>query len=78
MENFNDFEKINRNLYKKDGKYFRLFGHSISPNDCWVIAPKMIELVDIDTASGKDVYGGKIIEFEACGTVSRYNDFNRI
>lgn len=50
-------ERVNTNLYKKDGKYYRLFGSGVTPNGCWVINPKFIELKDIEVATGKDVYG---------------------
>jgi len=78
MNSMNDFERVNRNLYKKDKKYFRLFGHGITPNNCWIIAPKMIELVDIDIASGNDVYGDTVIEFDCVGTVSAYYEYIRL
>jgi len=50
------FEKVGRNLWKYDGHYFRLFGNGMTPNHCWLAAPEMRELVDIDIASGRDIY----------------------
>ncbi len=66
---FSEFEHCLTNLWKKGRKYYRLFGKGITPNGCWRIAPKMVELVDICVANGKDVYGEEEIEFDACGTV---------
>lgn len=73
----NDIERINRNLYKSEGKYYRLFARGITPNDCWLIAPVMRELIDIDVATGKDVFGMGQIEFDVTGTVSAYSEFIR-
>ena len=71
----NDIERVNRNLYKSEGKYYRLFARGITPNDCWLIAPVLRELIDIDVATGKDVYGLSQIEFDVTGTVSAYSEF---
>lgn len=71
----NDIERVNRNLYKSEGKYYRLFARGITPNNCWLIAPVMRELIDIDVATGKDVYGVNQIEFDVTGTVSAYSEF---
>lgn len=56
-------------------RYFRLFGTGTTPNGCWVINPKMIELEDIDTTSGKDVYGPEILINDITGTVSSCNQY---
>jgi hypothetical protein len=69
MENFNSFTQVGRNLYKKDGIYYRLSAIGVTPNGCWLIAPEMIELEDINIATGKDVYGEKKIAFDVAGTV---------
>lgn len=69
------FEKVGRNLYRTGAGYWRLFAAGITPNGCWLMAPKMRELKDIDVASGKDVYGPAEVEFEICGTVSSGRDF---
>ncbi len=71
----NDIERINHNLYKSQGKYYRLFAKGVTPNDCWLIAPVMRELIDIDVATGKDVFGVSLIEFDVTGTVSAYSEF---
>lgn len=52
-----------RNLYKHNGLYFRLFAKGITPNGCWLIGPYMQQLIDIDTATGEDVYGPNRLEF---------------
>jgi hypothetical protein len=52
-----------RNLYKHNGLYFRLFAKGITPNGCWLVAPYMLQLIDIDAATGEDVYGQNRIEF---------------
>lgn len=62
-------EKINNNLYQENGIYYRLFGYGITPNQCWVISPIFVELVDIDIATGKDIYGNKRIK---CDTGAIY------
>ena len=56
-------ERINSNLYKKNGKYYRLFGSGVTPNGCWVINPTYKQLKDIDIATGKDVYGEEEISY---------------
>lgn len=55
-------EQINSNLYKQDGKYYRLFGYGVTPNGCWVISPFYKHLLDINVESGLDVYGEEEIE----------------
>ncbi len=78
---YNAFTQIGTNLYKigfnqfEDKRYFRLFGTGITPNGCWIINPKMVELKDIDIASGQDVYGTEIIFDNITGTVSASGGF---
>jgi hypothetical protein len=74
----NDIEKIHRNLFRFEGKYYRLFAKGVTPNMCWLIAPKMVELIDIDIATGNDKYGKNTIVFDVTGTVSMYNEYIRI
>jgi hypothetical protein len=74
----NDIERVNRNLYKSEGKYYRLFARGITPNNCWLIAPVLRELIDIDVATGEDVYGMSQIEFDVTGTVSAYSEFIKV
>ena len=58
-------------LYKKGSKYYRLFARGITPNGCWLIAPKMVHLKDINIATGKDIYGKSIqIAGGVTGTVN--------
>ena len=71
----NDFERTNRNFYKANGKSYRLFAQGVTPNGCWLINAKMVELVDIDVATGKDVYGKDVIEFEATGIVGAPREY---
>lgn len=72
----NDVEIVNKNLYKHDGRYYRLFAKDITPNRCWLIAPVMKELLDIDVATGLDVYSSEILEFNGVtGTVSASHEF---
>jgi hypothetical protein len=71
----NNFERTARNFYRFNGKAYRLFAKGITPNGCWLIAPKMIELVDIDVATGNDVYGKETIEFDVTGTVQAGCEF---
>ncbi len=61
-------ERISRNLYKKDGKLFRLFGKSVVNH--WILAPVFKELVDINIATGKDIYGKEEIALSVTGGVS--------
>lgn len=71
------YEVRGKNLYRHGNTYYRLFAHSVSPNMCWLINPVMQELLDIDTASGKDVYGTRKIILETCGTVPSSLEFIR-
>jgi len=79
--NYNEFEQIRANLYQiefsdiTDNRYFRLFGSGITPNGCWIINPKMVELKDIDIASGGDVYGAEIKIHDITGTVPAYKEY---
>lgn len=75
--NYNDFECINRNLYKLDRHYFRLFGTGITPNGCWIENAKMRHLVDIDVSTGNDVYGTAEIDFGYAGTVQAGPEYIR-
>lgn len=75
MADLYDFEKVHRNLYKKAGFYYKLFALSITPNGCWLVAPFLLHLVDIDIATGKDVFGEFKIEFEFCGTIPGCNEY---
>lgn len=73
---YSEFTQKGANLYQigfnqfEDKRYFRLFGTGITPNGCWIINPKMVELKDIDIASGKDIYGTEIKIDDITGTVS--------
>lgn len=71
----NEFNRVNRNLYKYNNRYFRLFGKSVTPNGCWIVAPVMKELRDIDVATGKDVFGSIEIKFDVVGTVQAGREF---
>lgn len=66
-----EFITKGKNLYqdRTNNKYYRLFGTGISPNACWIVNPVMIELADIDVATGRDILGEHIIRFDICGTV---------
>lgn len=65
----NDFVVVYRNLYKHNGKYYRLFAKGVSPNGCWLTAPVMIELKDIDVSTGNDIYGPSNFVFDVWGSV---------
>ena len=72
----NDIEHVNRNLWRKDGKYYRLFAYGVTPNGCWLIAPIMRELLDIGVASGTDVLGDDTLVFDGVtGTVPAHYEF---
>lgn len=71
----NDFTQINRNLWKRNGKYYRLTGMGITPNGCWIIAPTMVELIDIDIATGNDVYGAEMVKFDATGAIMAGHEY---
>ena len=70
MANFYKFKRVGTNLYKAGKKYFRLFGKGITPNGCYIIAPKLKELRDIDVASGNDIWGDLEVNFSVIGSVS--------
>jgi hypothetical protein len=74
---FSTFEQVHRNLWRRYGIYYRLYASQASPtpNGCWLIAPKMVELADIDAATGKDVIGPSEVVFEVCGTVPACYEF---
>ena len=66
----NDLEHRGRNLWTYEGRYYRMYANGITPNNCWLIAPELRELVDIDVATGDDVYGPGRLEFDGVtGTV---------
>ena len=73
--NYSEFENKGSNLYKLNNTYYRLFGIGITPNGCWVIAPKMVELLDIDIATGKDIYGSEVKIHDIIGTVNASNQY---
>lgn len=73
--NYKEFEQIRSNLYKANNTYYRLFGTAITDNGCWIINPKMVELKDIDIASGNDIYGTEILINNVVGTVSACNAY---
>ena len=66
MTRIDAFEQKGTNLYKLENinTYFRLFAHSITPNGCWLAAPIMRELKDINVATGNDVYGDCEVELD--------------
>lgn len=69
---FHGFEQAHDNLWKRDGKYYRLFGDGITPNGCWRINPYLRELSDIDAATGRDIYGEETIYLEYSTVPSCY------
>ena len=71
------FEQVGRNLWKYDGHYFRLFGKGITPNNAYLAGAHMRELLDIDIATGLDVYGGWVQELEL-GAATIYNEYVRL
>ena len=70
------FEQVGRNLYKFDGHYFRLFGKGITPNGCWLAGAEMRQLLDIDTATGNDIFSQWVQPLEL-GAVRIYSDHIR-
>lgn len=67
MKNFTQVE--NTSLYKSDatGRYYRLTYIAITPNGCWLVSPKLIEVLDIDIATGTDIYGNSVYHLgEGC------------
>ena len=75
--NYNEFERTGRNFYKANNHSYRLFGTGTTDNGCWVINPKMVELKDIDIASGNDVYGQEIKINDITGTVPATSGYIR-
>jgi len=68
MQKYSDFERVNDNLWKYGERRYRLTAQGVTPNRCWLINARMIELTDIDTATGADVRGSIIHDLEN-GTV---------
>jgi hypothetical protein len=67
MKNFTQVE--NTSLYKSDatGRYYRLTCAGVTPNMCWLIVPKLLEVLDIDIATGTDIYGNSVYHLgEGC------------
>lgn len=60
----NGFAQVGRNLWKKGETYFRLFGHSITPNGCWIAAAEMREVIEFDIATGQTIYGPEIVKLD--------------
>ena len=58
------FENKGRNLYKTGAGYWRLFANGVTPNGCWLINARMVELKDIDVATGADIFGDAEVELE--------------
>ena len=72
----NDVAKVGRNLWKHAGRYYRLHAAGVTPNGCWLSAPAMLEIVDIDAATGEDVEGPGRLEFDGIvGTVPAHCEF---
>ena len=67
-----DFTRERTNFWRSaDGKKsYRLFAKGVTPNGCWLIAPKMVKLVDIDIATGNNIYGQELVFPDVIGTVS--------
>ncbi len=69
-------DQVGRNLWKReDGKYFRLFATGRTYNMRHLINPEMRELVEIDAATGSDVYGNEYSSFSDPSIVSGYLEF---
>lgn len=72
----NDIEKVGRNLFNYDGRYYCMFATGITPNGCWLINPVLRELVDIEPSTGIRVYGEGVLEFDGIvGTVPAFYEF---
>lgn len=67
-----DYRRCGQTLYQNvaTGTYYRLVAYGVSPNGCWLIDPRLYELLDINAGSGDDVYGPGVVNFEYCGTIS--------
>ena len=74
---FHDFKMVGRNLYFRYGIYYKLHGTGITPNGCWVINPKMVELVDVDVPTGQEVWGQEIVIHDIAGTVPAQREYIR-
>lgn len=62
------------NLYKLNGRYFKLFAKGITPNGCWLIQPLYREIIDISGPGGYDVYGLEQYKAET-GTIPGHLEF---
>lgn len=65
-----EYAQVGRNLYRRGDKYFRLFGVGVTDNGCWIIAPEMREMIELDIASGKYIYGPEVVKFCVMGEVT--------
>ena len=76
MEHLSNFEMISSDggLYFRDGKHYRLFSKGKTLNACWLVAPILKELKNIDTFFDVDVYEQEIIELDG-GTVPSCRGF---
>lgn len=72
MYSITQFVQVNRNLYRTNAAYWRLFAVGETPNNCWLYGSKMVELKDIDTATGRDVYGSAEVELSEGTTPASY------
>ncbi len=72
---YEEFKRVWTNFYKVNNRSYRLFGTGITDNGCWVINPKMVELKDIDIASGNDIYGHEIKISDIIGTVPASREY---
>ena len=69
--------RIGSNLYRReDGKYFRLFAKERAKFG--FINPFFKELLDIDIATGKDIYGNIEISIKYADELPRYAEFVRV
>ena len=70
MASIDKYERVGRNLYKYHGTYYRLYAQGTTHNRLWLIYPKLVELIDIDASTGRDILGDDCIVFELIGTVN--------
>ena len=77
IKSINDFKSVNgiTNLYTKGRKYYRLFGDGITPNGCWILNPVFKNLIDIDIATGQDIFSNQKYTIGVCGKVSADKKF---
>jgi len=68
MKRLRDFQLVRGSLWSRSSKYYRLTAGSVTPNGCWLVHPRMVEISDIDIATGSDVETGKVYHLEN-GTV---------